>query len=159
MSEFTTIETQEQLDAILKDRRARQEKKLKEQYEEKYKGYISPDDASKQVEDLTKQVEELGNSLKGATDKAKADGEMIASLEASIKAHETASVKSRIAHEVGLPYELANKLSGETEEDIRKDAEALLPFVSKQTAPLRDPEGTPKEPSTRESFAEWAKTL
>jgi hypothetical protein len=44
-------------------------------------------------------------------------------------------------------------------EDIRKDAEALLPFVSKQTAPLRDPEGTPKEPSTRESFAEWAKTL
>ena len=50
-------------------------------------------------------------------------------------------------------------MSGETEEDIRKDAEALLPFVSKQTAPLRDPEGTPKEPSTRESFAEWAKTL
>lgn len=137
--EFKTIETQEQLDEIIKDRLARSEKK----WQEKYAGYLSPDEVKAKTEDLQKQIDELGNSLNGATEKAKADADMIASLEAKNKSYETASVKSRIAHEVGIPYELANKLSGETEEDIRKDAEQLKPFVSlKQVAPLRNPEST-----------------
>ena len=137
MSEFKTIETQEQLDAVIKDRIERAEKKT----EEKFAGYLSPEDVEAKMKELNKKIEEMGNSLSGANDKAKADAEMIASLEAKAKAYETASVKSRIAHEVGIPYELANKLSGETEEDIRKDAETLKPFVTKtSTPPLRNPE-------------------
>lgn len=43
----------------------------------------------------------------------------------------------RIAHENGIPYELANKLSGDTEEAIKKDAETFAKFIGKkQTAPL-----------------------
>ena len=137
MSEFKPIESQEQFDAIIKERLDRAEKK----FEEKYQGYLSPDEVDAKVADLNKKIEEMGNSLNGANDKAKADAESIAGLEAKVKSYETASVKSRTAHEVGIPYELANKLSGETEEDIRKDAEALKPFVTKVTAPpLRDPE-------------------
>ena len=137
MSEFKVIETQEQLDAIIKERLDRAEKKQAE----KYAGYLSPADVDAKIADLNKQIEDLGNSLTGANDKAKTDAEAIAGLEAKVKNYETASVKSRIAHEVGIPYELANKLSGETEEDIRKDAEALKPFVTKTSAPpLRDPE-------------------
>ncbi len=137
MSEFKPIESQEQFDAIIKERLDRAEKK----FEEKYQGYLSPDEVDAKVADLNKKIEEMGNSLNGANDKAKADAESIAGLEAKVKSYETASVKSRIAHEVGIPYELANKLSGETEEDIRKDAEALKPFVTKTSAPpLRDPE-------------------
>lgn len=137
MSDFKVIETQEQLDTIIKDRLDRAEKK----FEEKYQGYLSPDEVNAKMADLNKKIEEMGNSLNGANDKAKSDAESIASLEAKVKSYETASVKSRIAHEVGIPYELANKLSGETEEDIRKDAEALKPFVTKTSpAPLRNPE-------------------
>ncbi len=137
MSEFKQIETQEQLDAIIKERLDRAEKKQAE----KYAGYLSPEAVEAKMADLNKQIEELGNSLNGANDKAKSDAESIAGLEAKVKSYETASVKSRIAHEVGIPYELANKLSGETEEEIRKDAEALKPFVTKiNTAPLRNPE-------------------
>lgn len=137
MSEFKAIESQEQLDGIIKERLERAEKK----FEEKYQGYLSPDEVEAKVADLNKKIEEMGNSLNGANDKAKADAESIAGLEAKVKSYETASVKSRIAHEVGIPFELANKLSGDTEEAIRKDAEALKPFVTKvTTAPLRDPE-------------------
>jgi hypothetical protein len=154
MSDFKVIETQEQLDAIIKDRLERAEKKQAE----KYAGYLSPEEVDAKMAELNKQVEDLGNSLTGANDKAKTDAEAIAGLEAKVKNYETASVKSRIAHEVGIPYELANKLSGDTEEDIRKDAEALKPFVTKhQTAPLRDPEAGEAKSSTREKFAEWAK--
>lgn len=137
MSEFKVIETQEQLDAIIKDRLERAEKKQAE----KYAGYLSPEEVDAKTAELNNKVEDLSNSLNGANDKAKTDAEAIAGLEAKVKNYETASVKSRIAHEVGIPYELASKLSGETEEDIRKDAEALKPFVTKAAAPpLRDPE-------------------
>ena len=152
--EFKVIETQEQLDEVIKDRLARSEKK----WQEKYAGYLSPEEVETRTQDLQKQIDELGNSLNGATEKAKADAEIIAGLEAKTKSYETASVKSRIAHEVGIPFELANKLSGETEEDIRKDAEALKPYVTqKHTAPLRNPESGNAKNDTRDQFAEWAK--
>ena len=152
--EFKVIESQEQLDEIIKDRLARSEKK----WQEKFSGYLSPEEVKAQTEDLQKKIDELGNSLNGATEKAKADADMIASLEAKNKSYETASVKSRIAYEVGIPFELANKLSGETEEDIRKDAEKLKPFVTqKHTPPLRNPEsGDAGKKTNRDKFAEWA---
>lgn len=138
---FTPIETQEAFDEAIKERIARAEKSATEKAEEKFKGYISPDDLASKIKELNDKNTELGNSLKNAEEERdKAKNEMTG-LESKVKAYETASVKSRIAHELGIPYELANKLSGETEEEIRKDAEALKPFVTqKKTAPLRDPE-------------------
>ncbi len=152
MSEFKPIETQEQLDEVLRDRLSRAEKK----YSEQYSGYLSPDDVTERTKELEDKITELSNSLNGANDKATKDAQTIADLEARNKEYETASVKSRIAYEVGIPHELANKLSGETEEDIRKDAEAMKPFVTqKAVAPLRNPEAGTKT-STRDQFAEWA---
>lgn len=155
MSDFTPIATQEQFDEAIKDRLARSEKK----WQEKYSGYLSPDDVAAKLKDYEKQIADFGSSLDNANKKAKADAEAIASLQAKIKEYETASVKSRIAHEIGIPYELANRLSGETEEDIRKDAEALKPLVTqKTTAPLRNPEGGEGKggTTTAQKFADWA---
>ena len=47
--------------------------------------------------------------------------------------YEADSVKTRIARECGLSVELANRLSGDTEEDIKKDAEALKSVVGNVT--------------------------
>ncbi len=154
MSDFKTIETQEQFDEAIKERIARVEKK--------YEKYISPEAAEKltadkdrEIEDLKKQIGDLGNSLNGANDKAKASAEAMADLEAKVKEYETASVKSRIAHEVGIPYELANRLSGETEDDIRKDAEYMKSFTTVQQAmPLRNPEAGGAG-GTGQQFASW----
>jgi hypothetical protein len=128
MSEFKTIETQEELDAIIKARLDRNTKTVTDEVKKSYEGYISPDEAKKltdQVDALTKQLTEKDTS--------------IADLTAKNKNYETASVKARIAREKGLPYELADRLSGESEEDIAADAENLAKFVStgsRSPAPL-----------------------
>ena len=52
-----------------------------------------------------------------------------------IKGYETSSLKMRIAHENGIPYELAGRLSGSDEEEIKKDAETMAKFLRKKDVP------------------------
>lgn len=49
--------------------------------------------------------------------------------------YETSSLKTRIAHENGIPYELAGRLSGSNEEEIKKDAETMTKFLRKKDVP------------------------
>ena len=131
-TEFKAIETQEDFDAAIKARLDRNTKTVTDEVRKSYEGYISPDEAKK----LTEQVDSLTKAL---TEKDTS----IADLTAKNKAYETASVKVRIAHEKGLPFELAERLSGETEQDIAADAEKLAQFVAsgKPPAPLYSPQG------------------
>ena len=138
-TEFKAIETQEELDAIIKARLDRNTKTVTDEVKKSYEGYLSPDEVKKlndQITSLTAQTEGLRQQL------TERDGS-IADLTAKNKAYETASVKARIAHEKGLPYELAERLSGETEQDIAADAEKLVQFVGSQkpAAPLYAPQG------------------
>lgn len=129
---FEPIETQEAFDAAIKSRIDRNTKSVTDEVTKKFEGYISPEDASKQTAELNKQIESLTAKL-GERDSS------IADLTAKNKAYETASVKTRIAREYNIPYELADRLSGDTEDDIKKDAEKLSAFVGrKKTAPLFD---------------------
>lgn len=124
--EFKPIETQEAFDTAIKARLDRNTESVKKQFE----GFISPDDFKTKTADLNSKITDLTGKL------AEKDT-TIADLTAKNKAYETSSVKMRIAHESGIPYELAGKLSGETEEDIKKDAETLAKFIGKkQPAPL-----------------------
>jgi hypothetical protein len=138
MSEFKAIETQEDFDAAIKARLDRNTKTVTDEVKKSYEGYISPDEAKK----LTDQVNTLTAQL---TEKDTA----ITDLTAKNKQYETASVKARIAHEKGLPFELAERLSGETEQDIAADADKLAGIIGdnaivgsqKPAAPLYNPQG------------------
>ena len=115
MADFKPIETQEAFDAAVAD--------VKKQYE----GWLSPEDYNAKNADLVKQLE--------------ANKTTIADLTAKAKAYESGALKMRIAHENGIPYELAGKLSGDTEEEIKKDAETLAKFVkNQQPQPLANTE-------------------
>lgn len=77
-----------------------------------------------------------------------------ADLNARIQTYETDALKSRIAHEVGLPFEMSSRLNGSTEADIRKDAQSLLKLLKPKTlrAPSRgdpDPSGGSKRDALR----------
>ena len=131
MSEFKPIETQEQLDAIISDRIKRAQETTRKEFE----GFLSPDDAAKKY----------AGYLSPEDEKKKYAGylspEEAAKKDAKIKGYETNSVKMRIAHENNIPYELAGRLSGESEEDIRKDAESLAKLLKHQGgAPLASTE-------------------
>lgn len=123
MSEFKTITTQEEFDAAIGDRLKRERDTVKKSYE----GYMSPDDVAKKYAGYLSPEDEA-KKYRGYL-----SPEEVAKKDASIKAYETNSVKMRIAHETGIPYELAGRLSGEKEEDIRKDAEALAKLINSGT--------------------------
>lgn len=133
MSEFKVIETQEQLEEVLKDRLKRERETTRKEFEgflspsdvdEKYKGYMSPDDVEEKYKDHLSPEE-------------------VAKLNAKIKGYETDSVKTRIAHETGLSYEAIEFLRGEDEDSIRKSAESLKGLVGMtNVAPLASTESS-----------------
>ena len=62
-------------------------------------------------------------------------------MTAKVAGYETANLRTRIALQNGLPYDLADRLVGEDEESIKADAERLSSFVTKQhSAPLKNVE-------------------
>lgn len=112
---FNPINTQEEFDAAIRDRLERERGK--------YADY----------EDLKTQVSTLTTERDTAL-------QQVAERDAKIAKYETDSVKTRIAREKGIPAEMAHRLTGETEEDIAKDADALAQIfqAAKGTAPLFD---------------------
>ena len=124
--------SQAELNSIVSDRL----NKEKEKYE-------------KAIAELNSKTAEYEKQIAVFTDQAKANAEKmelhakeISERDAKIKGYEQAALKMRVAHEVGIPYELAGRLSGETEEDIKKDAESIKGYLgsTKPVPPLRDTE-------------------
>ena len=131
---FKTIETQEQLNAIISERLSRAE--------EKYEGYTSPEDVQKIKDGYDQQIKALNDSMDAQKKKYSDYDNQLAEKDKQIRAYETASVKTRIAHDAGLPYEMASRLSGETEEEIKEDAESLARLIGNrnQSTPLANHE-------------------
>lgn len=128
MSEsFKTIETQEQFDAMVKDRLERARESVRKEYQdyeslkEKVNGFqIEKESYETKIASLTKSNEEITGKY---------------------KALETDSLKVKIALENGIPFEMANRLSGTDVDSITKDAKLLSGFVSKtHQQPRRNPE-------------------
>lgn len=117
--EFKVIETQEELDKIITARLKRE----RESAEKRFEGWISPEDHQKGIDEVNKAFSDYKEAHKD-------DEQTITDLMAKNKAYETASIKSRIAHEVGLGFGWESRISGEDEESIRKDAEALKKLVA-----------------------------
>lgn len=71
-------------------------------------------------------------------------------LQAKVKGFEVGALRKRIAMEKGIPAEMADRITGETEADIRKDADAVAKLVKtiKGPAPLFDPDGKQSDPKT-----------
>lgn len=122
MSEFKAIETQEAFDEAIKERLSRAERSV----EEKYKGFLSPEDVEKKYSGYL-SPEQVEEKYKGYL-----SPEEVEKKDSAIKRYETDSAKTRIALENELPYEMASRLSGETEEDIKKDAEAFAKLLKAQ---------------------------
>lgn len=125
---FTPIETQEAFDEAIKARLERERASVRKEYED-YEGL------KENLAKKTKEAEELSGSISGL--KAQID-----ELTKKVSTNETDSAKTRIAYQMGLPYEMSTRLVGTTEDEIRKDAEALQKLVGgARMQPLFTPEG------------------
>ena len=119
MADFTPITTQEDFDKAIGERLKRERETVRKEYS----GYLSPEDAAKKY----------AGYLSPEDEKKKYEGylspEEAAKKDAKIRAYETDSVKTRIARETGIPFELAGRLTGEDEASIKKDAESLAKIL------------------------------
>ena len=149
MSDFKEIKTQEELDAVIKDRLKRERDAVKKEYE----GYLSPDDVAEKYKGY------LSPDAEKEKYKKHLSPEEAAKKDAKIKEYETGSVKTRIAHELGLSYDAVGFLKGEDEETIRKSAESLKGLVgAANVAPLASTELS-LEASKNEAFRKTLKGL
>ena len=153
-TDFTPITTQEQLNAVISARLARE----RETVSKKYADY---DDLKKSSADQASQIESLTKDLEDASRKITGFETQVGELNAKIKTYETASVKARVAQEAGLPYEMASRLSGETEEELREDAKVLASYMgsTQQLPPLKDTEPAVPADSTMAAYLQLAKSI
>ncbi|CBW39101.1 hypothetical protein U756_09570 [Streptococcus pneumoniae 27] len=131
MSEFKTIETQEELDNIVKERIRRER--------EKFGDY---DELKKRVSELESENSALKSTVEDDKQTRAGLDAQITELQGQVSNYETASLRTRIALQNGLPYDLADRLQGADEEALKADAERLAGFMRPATppAPLRDTE-------------------
>ena len=131
MTEFKAIETQEQLNAIIKARLDREK--------EKYADYD-------QLAEKIKKLETENTSLKQTiSDKETSESTSltrISELEKDVTTWKNKSLKQQIAMKNGLPFDLADRLQGDSEESLNEDAERLASLVNVKsyTQPLADKE-------------------
>jgi len=139
MSDFTPINSQEEFDEAIKGRIARE----RENSAKKYAGYISPDDFNSKVGEYEKTIGGLNDAISKANEQIKNHENEIADRDLKIKAYESHSVKTRIAHEFGLDYDAVDFLQGDDEDSIKKSAESLKNLVGKRhVAPLASGDDT-----------------
>ena len=149
MSEFKPIETQEQFDEMIKERLARAESKAAERY-------ADYDDLKAQLEEKTKQLTDLSAQLKENDEKAAGSSKEIEELKARVQKYELASVKTKIALEEGLPYQMADRLAGEDEKAIRADAQKVAKIMRQDKAPVGSGEPViTKEQTSEQQFKDW----
>lgn len=119
----------EAIDQIMKEHGKAIQNVKPEDYEETKKSNLT----------LNETVKNLEKTLASKDEKYKEFETNISELNGKVKTFETKELKLRIAHENQIPFELAERLSGVTEEEIKADAEKLSSFVAKKTVlPLKD---------------------
>ena len=113
------------------------------------------DDLKSAKETLEKQIEELNGTLQATNDKYTQQESTLGELQKQVKGYEVDTLKTRIASQAGLPLDLAGRLSGETEDEIKADAEKFASFVSKPAPlPLKPTEQTNDKTSPYKNMLE-----
>ena len=151
--EFVPIETQEQFDAMVKDRVERAKKSAAKEFETQLK------DLEQLKESVTAKETEIDTLKAKITDleaEKKTNGESYQSMQKELSQVKLSALKQRIAIDAGIPLEMADRLNGEDEESIKKDAEKVKGFWgAKHVAPSFKTEEVPTDP-TEAGFREMA---
>ena len=92
-----------------------------------------------ELKNLEKQVGDLNLNLTSLSKEKETFDKTVAELNGKVGSYELASLKARVAHEKGIPYELATRLTGDNEESLKADAESLSKLISTTTKPAAPP--------------------
>ena len=136
--------TQDELNAIVGERLAREAKK-----------YADYDELKAKAAKLDELEESAKSELQKATEKAE---KLEAELNSLKKAEEIRAMRDEVATETGVP---ASLLTAETAEECQAQAKAILSFANADVYPSLKDGGEVQRPakgSTKDQFAQWANT-
>ena len=142
MSEFQAITTQEDFDKAIQKRLAQKDREA----EEKYRDYLAPDKVDALKSEYDKRLADASALVKDAQAKLAKHDEEVAALMTRATTAEGKLLKNSIANKHGIPLDLADRLLGDTAEEIEKDAQSFAGyFAPTHGAPMRsnDPSGAP----------------
>ena len=122
MTEFKVIETQEQLDAIIKSRLDREKAK-----------YSDYDTLAEKIKKLEMENTSLKQTISDKETSESTTASKIADLEKDVTIWKQKSLKQQIAMKNGLPFDLADRLQGDSEDSLNEDAERLASLVKGKT--------------------------
>lgn len=143
--EFTPIETQEQFDAMVKERVERAKKSAAKEFETQLKDL---EGIKEQLTSKDSEIEALKAKITDFEGAKKANEESFNSMQKELSELKLKALKTNVAIEAGLPADLADRLTGEDEETLKADAEKLASFVgSKKVAPSFKTEEVPTDPA------------
>nr|DAJ34176.1 MAG TPA: protein of unknown function (DUF4355) [Caudoviricetes sp.] len=150
MTEFKVIETQEQLDAIIKSRLDREKAK-----------YSDYDTLSEKIKNLETENTNLKQAITEKETSESTNLTRITELEKDVNVWKNKSLKQQIAMKNGLPFDLADRLQGDSEESLNEDAERLASLVSVKnyTQPLADKEPNFESKGTDAAWRDVVKNL
>ena len=131
MGDFKVIETQEEFDKAIQSRLKQKDREVAD----KYKDYLSPDDVTALKADFDKQLQDANKLVKETQDKLSTFDETVSNLTKRAEAAEKQVLKNRVAYENKLPIELSERLIGNTEEELKADAEKLSGIIKPNNAP------------------------
>ena len=131
MGDFKVIETQEEFDKAIQSRLKQKDREVAD----KYKDYLSPDDVTALKADFDKQLQDANKLVKETQDKLSTYDETVSNLTKRAEAAEKQVLKNRVAYENKLPIELSERLIGNTEEELKADAEKLSGIIKPNNAP------------------------
>ena len=156
-----TIESQEQMDSLFKDRLNRQEEKHRKEIADIKAGFSDYEELKTKASDSSKEIETLKGQLKEANDKLIEHDSLMAEKDKKIKDFEIDAMKTKVISEMGLSFEAKSFLQGEDEEAISKSAESLKNLVGKnRTAPMasHEPSGNGGD-LTKAAYSQLANSL
>lgn len=134
--------TQSELDAIVKDRLAREKGK-----------YADYEELKAKATKFDEYEEANKSELQKATERAEA---LEAELNGLKKAESIRSIREKVATETGVPIGL---LTADTEDECKNQAQSILTFANPQSYPSVKDGGEVNnvgKPTTKQQFAEWA---
>ena len=100
-----------------------------------------------ELKNLEKQVGELNSNLTSLSKEKESFDKTLADLNGEIKTYKLRDMKIRIAREKGIPYEMADRLTGEDEKALAADADSLSKLISTVSKPTVPPPLKSTEPT------------
>ena len=130
---FKVIETQEQFDAMVKERLDRAKETARKETLAEFSDY---EDLKKQVDQFKQATSEKDSAIKDLETRLKTTEKEKDDALKKTTAVELTNTKIKVANDLGIPIEMAERLTGDDEESIRQDAEHLKEYFAPKTAPL-----------------------